>query len=160
MAFIYYFRQTSVVIQALASVNLIPTSVMAQPMSVLAIEFPAVLPSDDYTNLVQSLTDLGYVEFSYGSISEKTAAYAITSDDFTIQADASGGAFTVTLPAIESVRGQVFAVKRLNVGANAVVVAAQAAETISGAASSSLNFQYAGLMVQAPATGTDWLVLP
>jgi hypothetical protein len=93
----------------------------------------------------------------------KTANYTLTADDFTIRANnPGGGAITMTLPAVAGVRGQVFNVKRVNAGAgaaNRVVIAAAAGETIDGAASTNLNAQYASLMVQAPDTGTDWMVI-
>jgi len=89
----------------------------------------------------------------------KSAAYTLTASDFTIRADATGGAFTVTLPAVASHRGRIYTMKRINAGANKPVLAAAAGETIDGAASKTLNAQYDSLMVQAPDTGTDWMII-
>ena len=68
----------------------------------------------------------------------------------------------MTLPAVSTCRGQIFVVKRINAGtgaANRTVLAAAGGETIDGAASTNMNSQYAVLMVQAPDTGTDWMVI-
>lgn len=94
----------------------------------------------------------------------KTADYTITQSDFTIRSNnGGGGAITMTLPAITAaIRGQVFIVKRVNAGAgaaNRTVVAAAGGDTIDGAASTNLNSRYAVLRVQAPDTGTDWMVI-
>lgn len=93
----------------------------------------------------------------------KTANYALAADDFTIRANnGGGGTITMTLPAVAGVRGRIYVVKRVNGGAgaaNRVTVAAAGGETIDGAASTNLNAQYAVLRVQAPDTGTDWMVI-
>jgi len=80
------------------------------------------------------------------SLSPKTTAYTARITDDVIQADATGGAFAITLP-IGVPRGTRFVVQRMNGGGNAVTVAA-ATGNINGAASISLGSQYA--------SGTFW----
>lgn len=83
-----------------------------------------------------------------------SATYTVQPTDYAIRADASGGAFTVTLPDAKTVLGQIFVVKRLNSGANAVTVAAAGGLLIDGAATSALATQYASLGFQAFQNGT------
>ena len=64
--------------------------------------------------------------------------------DGLILVDATGGAVTVTLPALPNAGGTVFHVKRLNAGANAVTV--QATENIDGG-SITLAAQYDGVEI-------------
>jgi hypothetical protein len=83
----------------------------------------------------------------------KTSAYTAASGD-AVLADASGGAFTVTLPAPASAAR----VTVKNVGATGVVtVAPHAAETIDGASSFALASQW--MSRDFLADGTNWLVV-
>lgn len=72
-----------------------------------------------------------------------TATYTIDGRDKVVLCDATGGAFTVTLPdATLRKNQQPITVKRLNGGGNAVTVGS-ASGTIDGAATVSLAAQYA-----------------
>ncbi len=71
-----------------------------------------------------------------------TAAYTVSGHDRIILADATGGAFTVTLPdATLRKNQQPISVKRMNAGGNAVTVGAVAG-TIDGAATQAIAAQY------------------
>lgn len=85
-----------------------------------------------------------------------TVAYRVLPNDALVRANATGGAFTVTLPAASAVVGQRVTVKRLNAGANAVTVSAQGTDTIDGAASASLTAQYQAVTVVAWQSGTTY----
>lgn len=92
------------------------------------------------------------------SITSKTAAYTLTASDYTVTADASGGAFTLTLPAAASNSGRIFLIKRTdNTPANAVTIDGNASETIDGATTRPLYTQYESLSIQSD--GTNWVVL-
>lgn len=93
------------------------------------------------------------------AIAAKTTSYTLTPDDSTVAADATSGAVTLTLPAVSGCAGRIYVLKRLNSGANAVTVAANAAETIDGANTVSLGSQYSTLIIQGNAAGTAWLTL-
>jgi hypothetical protein len=84
-----------------------------------------------------------------------TATYTVLSTDWCLLCDATGAAFTVTLPDSRLVLGQVFQIKRMNGGANAVTVGT-AAGNIDGAATFSLSAQYMCITVIAFRNGTTF----
>jgi len=71
-----------------------------------------------------------------------------------IRCDASGGAFTVTLPAVATADECVFWVKRMNGGGNAVTIDANGAELIDGNLALVINRKYQSYMLHC--NGTDW----
>lgn len=90
-------------------------------------------------------------------VTTKTASYTLVSSDSVVICNATGGAFTVTLPTAAGIAGRQYFVKRVNGGINAVTVAAATGETIDGANSTSLLTQYA--VVSLVSDGTNWLQL-
>jgi len=92
----------------------------------------------------------------------KTAAYTATNTDTIVLADATAAAFTVTLPTsangFNSPVGQILHIKKKDVSANAVTIAAQGADTIQGAANISLAAQYNSRTLWTDGSGT-WYVL-
>jgi hypothetical protein len=58
------------------------------------------------------------------SIKTITAGYTIQLTDNTILCDASGGAFTVTMPEVSGAEGRIFNIKKIDPSVNAVTVAA------------------------------------
>lgn len=103
----------------------------------------------DLNELAQLLTGVVYVK--------KTTTYTALATDDVITADATGAAFTVTLPSAIPNLGKVFRIKRLNAAANAVTVDTTSAQTIDGAASKALNTQFAALSVVSD--GANWHIL-
>lgn len=86
-----------------------------------------------------------------------TAAYTMVAFDRVVLADATAGAFTVTLPSAVGRHGQQpLVVKRTNAGGNAVTVGSTSG-TIDGAATQSLAAQYASITVVSD--GTNWLAV-
>jgi hypothetical protein len=90
------------------------------------------------------------------TIVSKTANYTATASDSTIQGDATGGAFTVTLPSAVGISGRIYVVKKVDGSANAVLVAS-AGGTIDTLATYSLDFQNEYGMFQS--NGTNWLII-
>lgn len=87
-----------------------------------------------------------------------TGTTTLVETDRTVLADATGGAFTVTLPAAADLVGVELVVKRINGGGNAVTLqGATAGETIDGAVSIALNSQYEIRRVQSD--GLVWHVV-
>lgn len=72
-----------------------------------------------------------------------------------VLANATGGAFTVTLPSALAQAGKTVVVKRMNSGANNVTVAAAGSETIDGAATFALTTQYE--VVRLVSDGSVWV---
>ena len=89
---------------------------------------------------------------TFGSVA-KTANYTATSTDTLILCNASGGAFTITLP---PTTGLLLVVKKTDSSANAVTVNTSSG-TIDGASSQSLSVQYQSLSTIGDGTNL-WIV--
>lgn len=90
------------------------------------------------------------------SVVTKTDAYDIADADSTVFADASGGAFTLTLPTAVGRTGRLFLIKRVNSGANAVTIDSDGG-TIDGASVVVLSREGEFRIVQSD--GTNWHIL-
>lgn len=87
-----------------------------------------------------------------------SATYTVsTTSDYILLANATSGAFTITLPAAASVPGQVYLVKKTDSSGNAVTVKGNGAELIDGANTNVLSSQYA--LVRVVSTGSAWAVI-
>lgn len=89
------------------------------------------------------------------TVSTKTTTYTAVAGDVLL-CDASGGAFTVTLPAAATVSGSSISVKKSDASANAVTIDGAGAETIDGAATLALSTQYEAVTLWSD--GTSWWV--
>ena len=118
----------------------------------LAADVLYTLPNaDGVAGQVQS-TDgaaaLAWVPGAIGSrIVTKVANYVATALDYVILGDASGGAFTITLPAASSVPKQVYNIKKIDASPNAVTVDGDGTETIDGALTQVIATQFNSLMI-------------
>lgn len=68
--------------------------------------------------------------------------------------DASGGAFSLTLPAVASFKYRSLCIKKVDGSGNAVTVDGSGSETIDGAATYALSSQYAAVTVYSD--GDEW----
>ena len=92
------------------------------------------------------------------AVTSKTGTYSISTSDDVILVDASGGAFTVTLPTAVGNTGKVFYIKRTdNTPANAVTLATTSSQTIDGVQPRKIFTQYEE--VQVVSNGTNWTVI-
>lgn len=82
-------------------------------------------------------------------------AYTVLVTDSTVLADATGGAFNVTLPTAIGIKGRQYVVKRMNGGGNNVTIACTGGQTIDGAATVVLAAQYDRATVQSD--GANWV---
>ncbi len=90
------------------------------------------------------------------SIVSKTTTYTITSSDDIVTCDASGGAFTVTLPAAASNTGLVLLIKKTDNGTNAVTVDGNGSETIDG--STTIALPGLNNFIEVVSDGTNWVI--
>jgi hypothetical protein len=90
-----------------------------------------------------------------GNTVSVTSAYTVTRGITRIFADATGGAFTVTLQPAAEVTDTEILIVRMNAGANAVTVDGDGSETINGSTTASLGSQYA--FVHLVTNGTEWV---
>lgn len=92
-----------------------------------------------------------------GAYRSVTASGNVVSGDYLIIADATGGAITMALPPAALVPGRIYAFKRVNSGANAVVIDPNASETIDGAATYTLSAQWNSVTIMS--NGTAWFII-
>lgn len=90
------------------------------------------------------------------AITNKTANYtAVAGTDKVITCDASGGAFTITLPAASGNTGVTFMIKKTDSSVNTVSVSSS--DTIDGLTSQSIATQYQAITVVS--NGTVWWII-
>jgi hypothetical protein len=88
----------------------------------------------------------------------KTATYTAVATDHTMICDASGGAFSVNLPAASSNIGRIYVIK--NIGASGTVtIDGNGSEPIDGATTYALTTQYQAVRIQCNAAGTGWYIV-
>jgi hypothetical protein len=89
-------------------------------------------------------------------VASKTATYTAANEEV-ILCDATGGAFTINLPAAASSAERVYCIKKTDSSANAVTVDGNASETIDGALTQSIAVQYSSITIVCD--GTSWFIL-
>lgn len=91
-----------------------------------------------------------------GAYRSVTASGSVVSGDYLLICDATAGAITMTLPPAALVPGRIYAFKRINSGANQVIVDGYASETIDGAATHVLSPQWNSITIIS--NGTAWFI--
>jgi hypothetical protein len=94
------------------------------------------------------------------AIVSKTAAYTAGVSDYTITGDATGGAFSITLPTAVGCTGRIYIIKKSDASVNAVTIATTSSQNISGtsvATTYSLASQGKYVMVQSDNVG--WTII-
>jgi hypothetical protein len=92
-----------------------------------------------------------------GNLRTKTSGYTATATDYTILCNASGGAFTITLPAAASHTGRIYYIKKIDSSANTVTVDGNSSETIDDGLTAVLTVQYESITIQSD--GSEWWIL-
>ena len=92
-----------------------------------------------------------------GAYRSVTTTGNVVSGDYFLICDATAGAITLTLPPAAIVAGRIYVFKRINAGANAVIVDAYASETIDGAATHTLTPQWNSLAIMTD--GVAWFII-
>lgn len=93
-------------------------------------------------------------------VTTKTGAYAITSSDRNglIQADATSGAFNISLPTAASVGNGFFvSVKKIDSSSNAITIDPNGSETIDGESTKAISEQFETLSLVSD--GSNWKLL-
>lgn len=116
-------------------------------------EFHYTLVADAVPNIVRST---GVYPTGAGPVTSVTTTYTILASDETILADASGGAFTVTLPTAVGITGKRYSIKKTDSSTNAVTVDGDGAETIDGDANFELALQ--DEVIGLVSDGTEWWI--
>jgi hypothetical protein len=107
-----------------------------------------------FANLSESVLDTdGFVRNAV----EKSSGYTATANDYAIMCDASGGGFTITLPAAASHTGRVYHIKKIDSSGNIVTVDGNSSETIDDATTAVLTTQYEAITIQCD--GDEWFIL-
>lgn len=71
-----------------------------------------------------------------------TTTYTVAALVYYVRCDATGGAFTVTLPPALNLQGRRILLKKIDASGNAVTIAAAGSDTIEGSATKSLASQW------------------
>lgn len=87
-----------------------------------------------------------------------TGTDTVTVEDGVITADATSGAFTITLPSASSCAGRKFLFKNLASTSNAVTIARAGSDTIDGATSITMTIQYESIELISLG-GTAWAII-
>ena len=86
-----------------------------------------------------------------------TTTHTATKNDDVILCDASGGAFTITLPAAVNSTGIVLHIKKIDSSVNSVTVDGNSSETIDDATTAIITTQYES--IQIICTGSEWFII-
>ena len=103
---------------------------------------------------VGSIIDAG--SFS-AKVTSTTTALTLTSSHYTILCNATAAAFTITLPTAVGISGRTYNIKKTDSSGNAVLIDGNAAETIDGDLTKSLNLQNESITIQTD--GSNWYVI-
>lgn len=93
----------------------------------------------------------------YVNNSAKTANYTVLASDDILFGDATGGAFTFTLPVAAGNSGKILRFVKTDSSTNALTLDGSGSETIDGALTTTLNTQYE--RVEIACNGTGWYIL-
>ena len=88
---------------------------------------------------------------------DKTGTYTTTALDGTVNADASGGAFTITLVTAVGNRGLRQTFVKTDSGSNIVTIDGNASETINGATTYALNIQHDAITIESD--NDEWFIV-
>jgi hypothetical protein len=91
------------------------------------------------------------------ALTTKTAAYTLTTLDYTVLGNATTASFSLTLPTSVGATGQVYIIKKVDSTANTVTITTTSSQTIDGSSSKVLSYQYDGFQLQSD--GANWMII-
>lgn len=115
-----------------------------------------VQPLTDSTTWRSTLDVAGSISLGFGE-GVYTSSTTLDERAFNVICDATGGAFTLTLPAVADCRGRIYFIKKIDASANAVTIDGNGAQTIDGAATYVINAQYNAVTIVAGSS--EWHVI-
>jgi hypothetical protein len=92
--------------------------------------------------------------WSYGYYKSTSGATTLDASHEFVDCDASGGAFTITLPSASGITGRPYIIKKNDSSTNAVTIDANLSETIDGATTLTLNSKHDFVMIKSD--GINW----
>ena len=103
-------------------------------------------------------TSTAFVNGSFGSaISTITSTSTLNATQNVILVDATSAAVTINLPAVSTISGREYIIKKIDSSGNAVTIDANASETIDGATTQSLATQWKYMTIKCD--GTSWFII-
>ena len=103
---------------------------------------------------ITAYTSLAYIT---RAVAKKTANYTLAIADRGVLADATAGAFTISLPTAASAKDVEFFVKKIDISGNTVIIDGNGAETIDGQTTQIISEQYTAITIYSD--GTEWHIL-
>ncbi len=97
------------------------------------------------------------VDVSQALTTALTSNTTLTRSHRTVNCDSSSGTFTVTLPATANSKYQIYTIKKTDTSGVVVLIDGNAAETIDGDLTKSLNLQNESITIQCD--GTNWYII-
>ena len=86
-----------------------------------------------------------------------SSATTLSETHHVVLCNASGGAFTVTLPASSGVLGRIYHIKKTDSSANAVTVDGNSSETIDGGTTATISTEFESIMIICD--GSNWHII-
>lgn len=114
-------------------------------------------PADKLTDATVTKDKLASGAMANLTVTSKSATYTVTTSDQVNLGDASGGAFTYTLPTAVGNEGLILSFKKTDSSTNAITIDGNGSETIDGVATSLLNNQYDTLKIISD--GANWHII-
>lgn len=107
------------------------------------------------TSAIQTQIDNIAVDWA---VAAKTTTYTVTTSDYFLTGDTSGGAFSFTLPTAVGITGQVFVFKYIDTGfANALTIDGNGSETVGGSTTTTLDTLNESLRIVSD--GANWIIV-
>ncbi len=97
------------------------------------------------------------VDISQAVTNTITTGTTLTRSYRTVLCNATDASFTVTLPASANSKYQIYEIKKIDSTGNAVTIDGNAAETIDGDTTKSLNLQNESITIQS--NGISWYII-
>lgn len=91
------------------------------------------------------------------SVSKTTGTYTLDHTYDVVKCDCSGGAITLNLPAAADRTGWSYTIKKTDSSANTVTIDGNASETIDGATTQVISYQWTSLTIVCD--GTGWYII-